>query len=399
VDFGRIATWAFLAACCAWYVRSAVFQVIPDLSKPSDFSVFLDAGRSIAHGKTPYLDSLYHYPPVLAFLTLPFAPFDYLTARYLWFGVSQACVIAAAYLMWRFLGKHRTALCWVAAVWAFGGAARETFAVGQVGPLLVLALAVAYSEPRLRGGFAVGFGFGLKFIPGVLGLPLLLGRRWREIAGAALGGIATLILPWACMFALSGPRSPARADRWMGTPSILSWSLPSSVLRALDPAVKGRSLPPGWEAGDILGNLRIPEHDQLQASLVGAVVFCAGAILLIALNARPSVDRIPFGMAALISLSLAAAPICWPHYQLMQYPGLAILLCELFRRKAWTALSLAVLGGLAIYQIPVAALTSYYWRYGGKWTAESPAALYVWTNVTPAGCLLLFGVHVHVYKK
>jgi hypothetical protein len=396
--FQSIAVVAFLVACCAWYIWSDGVKAAQELPKPSDLSVFLDAGRALASGNTPYSDSRFHYPPLLALLALTLAPFDYLTARILWFIFSQVCVLAGAYLIWRFLGKSRASLCVVAAVWAFGGAARENFAVGQLGPLLVFLLAAAYTERRLRGGLAVGFGFGLKFIPGVLALPLLLGRRWKEIAGALLGCAASLTLPWALMYGFAGPKSPARMDRWMGTPSVLSWSVPSSVLRALEPATKGPSLPPGWEAGDILGDLRLPERDQLAALWAGIAVLIAGAVLLVVINRRPTLDQMPFAMAGLISLALAASPISWAHYQLMQYPGLAILLCELFRRKAWTALSLAIVGALALYQIPVAALTPYYLRYG-RWTAESPATLFIWTNVTPTACLLLFGLHMHVYKR
>jgi hypothetical protein len=170
------------------------------------------------------------------------------------------------------------------------------------------------------------------------------------------------------------------------------------VLRILDPAGRGPSIPHNWEFGTAANNIQLSTRDEWASVLAGCAVLIAGSILVVVFNPRPSVERLPFGMAGVLSLALAASPISWSHYQLLQYPGLTMLFHEFFRRRAWTSLFLAVLGALMIYQIPVAVLTQYYLRYG-RWTAESPATLYIWTNVTPAACLLLFGLHMHVYKK
>jgi hypothetical protein len=389
---------ALLVACSCWYLWSTVAKVVPELPKPSDISFHVAAARAILNGQTPYIDINYDYPPLAGFLAIPLTPFDYLTGRRIWFALSQLCLLLAAWLLWRSLHYEKPALCCVALVWAFGGVAWEDLALGQLGPLLVLLLTVAYTQKDVLGGLAVGFGFGLKFLPGVLGLPLLLRGRWKQIAGAAIGVFVGIVLPWAAMSALSGPKSPPRADYWMGTPATLSWSIPSAVLRVLDPATKGPSLPRNWVVGAHTSNLHLPPRDQSISVVTGAGVLLIGAILVVVVNRHPAQDRVPFAMAGLISLALAASPISWAHYQLLQYPGLAILLYEFFCRKTWTALALTILGGLATYQIPVAVLTEYFHRYGG-WTAESPATLYIWTNVTPAACLLLFGLFLHAYRS
>ena len=94
-------------------------------------------------------------------------------------------------------------------------------------------------------------------------------------------------------------------------------------------------------------------------------------------------------MAATVSLALAAAPICWTHYQVMQYPGLALLLAATIHDRKWVSAGFALAFGALLYPLPVAVLRSYYEHYGA-WTAASPATLYIWTSVTPIACLGLF---------
>jgi hypothetical protein len=389
----RPSSIVLFAACVGWYCWSNVVKVIPDLPKPGDLSWYIQAARSLLHGQTPYTEIKFDYPPLVGFLALPLAPLEYLPARWVWFALSHLFLLLAAYLLFRFLASTCSAFCCVALVWSFGGAARENLAFGQLGPLLVLILAIAYTQRGLFGGFAAGFGFGLKFIPGVLGLPIALQHKRRMLLGALLGGFVGLVLPWAAMYGLSGPKAPQRADYWMGTPAIMSWSAPSAVLRVLDPATKGPALPFNWIYGNGTNNIHLPERDQRVSVLVGGGILFAGAVLVLLLTSRLPPQHLPFAMAGLISLALAASPISWTHYQLLQYPGLALLLHEAQRRGKWKVFALAIFSGLAIYQIPVAVLTEYFNAYG-HWTAESPATLYIWTSVTPAACLLLFGLQL-----
>ena len=390
---GRYATAALCAICLLWYGWSNVVKAVPDLPKPSDLSWHLNAAQALLRGETPYTDTNYDYPPLAAFLATPLARLSYPQARWVWFIVSHGFLLATAYLVWWHLGSGRLALGCTALVWAFGGAARENLALGQLAPFLALLLAVAYFQRGVAGGFAAGFGFGLKFIPGVLGLPLLIGRKWKSVAGALLGGVIGFVLPWIAIYSFSGPKAPLRADYWMGTPAIMSWSVPSSVLRVLDPATKGPYLPLNWSNGNGANNIRLSARERLISLSVAVSLLLVGAVMVVVLTWQRPDASMPYAMAGLISLGLAASPISWTHYQLLQYPGLALLLHEAFRRKKWAVFAAAAIAGLATYQIPVAVLTAYFHRYG-RWTADSPLTLYIWTNVTPAACLLLFGLHL-----
>jgi len=393
LGYSIVAAQLLIGACIAWYLIANVWRVIPELPKsPSDFSVYYRSGQALRHGTSPFLQPEYDYPPLIAFLAAPLTLLNYVAARWIWFLLSQACLLLAAWWMWRALGRDRIAACSAIVVWALGGAIAENLALGEAGPLLVLVFAAAYTREGTKQGAYIGFGAALKFIPAVLAAALALRRDRRAIGGLATGILGFLILPWLVLqYGLSGPPAPRTTGYWMGTPAILSWSLPSAVLRAMDPPKRGAHLPPDWEYGNATTAIARPWPRFISV----AVALCtlgAGLLALLwishgKLNAKQS----PFAMAGLLSLSLAAAPICWTHYQVMQYPGLALLLCAAWRRRSWVHLSSIVLLGACLYQLPVGVLTDYYRQHGG-WTAASPPTLYFWTTVTPIASLVLFAL-------
>jgi len=97
-------------------------------------------------------------------------------------------------------------------------------------------------------------------------------------------------------------------------------------------------------------------------------------------------------------LSLAAAPVCWSHYQVLQYPGVALLLANSIRLRAWRTTAAVVLCFLLLHHLPETALHHYYDEHSG-WTAASPVTLYVWTSVAPLACLGLFGLALAHVKR
>lgn len=396
----NVAGLLFCLLCAAWYIHETVWTVIPELPHPSDFSLYYQAAQNVLAGHSPFVTQGYIYPPLLACLLTPLAALSYAEARWVWFLFSQACMLAAAWLIWKSMVQEGmcgwAAACSIAFVWATGGAAVESLALGQLGPLLVLVLVLTYTQRDWRSTAPAGFGLALKFIPGILAAALLLRRDWRGLfilAGVALGLLA---IPWsftACC--LDGPKTPAGTDTWTGTPATLSWSLPSVVLRILDPPTPGAaSLPRDWETGNDLPNLRLPANrrwisiDVALATLLGGI-----AILAFAANCALSDAQLPFAMAALISLSLAAAPVGWTHYQVMQYPGIALLLCYAFERRRWVILGATLACSALLYPLPVAILSHSYAKYG-TFAALSPATLYLWTSITPLAALALFGLLV-----
>jgi hypothetical protein len=109
---------------------------------------------------------------------------------------------------------------------------------------------------------------------------------------------------------------------------------------------------------------------------------------MVRVRARLQARQVPLASAALIALALAASPVCWTHYQVMQYPGVALLLTHAAREKLWGLLAAGTTAAAFLYPIPVAVLRAYFER-NNAWP-NSPAVMYFWTSVPVAASLLLF---------
>jgi hypothetical protein len=131
---GNIFCALIVAVCALIYIRTSVVQPIPKLAGPSDFYAYFHAAEDILRGISPYNDSVFFYPPLLAFLMVPLALVDYAEACWIWFILSHIFLIGAGALLWRGMGGGRIALCCIASVWALGGAINETLRQGQLSP-------------------------------------------------------------------------------------------------------------------------------------------------------------------------------------------------------------------------------------------------------------------------
>jgi len=384
----------FLVFCGGCYLKVNVANRLPDITDArSDFTPYYRAVRCVLAAESPYAEAEYIYPPALAFLLAPLGLTDYLTARRIWFWCSQGFLLLAAFLTWRGLGQDRTAACCVACVWALGGAAAVNLVLGQMGPLLVLLLSLAYWRAAAGQGAAVAAGFSLKLLPGILSMVPLLRRDWRALAALITVTIALLLVPAAVVSHWRpGPAPTIQSDFLMGTPALLNWSLPGVALRMADPIVSPPKLPHNWQFGALTEGIHLPRaHQWLSVGIAAGVLLAGLAALMVACRGRLTDAQAPWASAALISLGVAASPIAWSHYQILQYPGIALLLCHAVRQRKLLLGGCAVTLGAFLYPIPWTVLLVYYVQFSG-WTAASPAKLYFWTSVTPVASLLFFGV-------
>lgn len=353
--------------CVAIYCIATIHP----LSSASDFRPYYRAAQHIVHGESPYLADGYIYPPLLAFVLAPLGLLEFAPAQLCWFVLSQFFLIASAMLLWRRFGRDWPSACWIAFVWAAGGAADESLTRGQVGPLLTLLVVLAMTGRSA----AIGVGFAIKLFPGLLGVAVLLRRERRAIVAMLLSGVGALLLPWlAVAVLLRGPAGVSTGGAWTGTPALLSWSLPSAVLRLLDA---------NWEHGMDLYRFRLPIEQSAVSVGVAVLTLAIGLVVLM----RFTETQLPWRIAALVALALAATPIGWSHYQVLQYPGVALLLIHAWRKRNWRALSLTLVLAALLYPIPAQILWAYYLRYG--WTAHSPT-LYILTSLPPLASLALF---------
>jgi len=392
----RVAAILFLTLCLGCYFEINVREQMPD-GGASDFNVYYRAGQAVLSGKTPYGDPGYLYPPLFAFLMTPIARANLLHAQWLWFLCSHAFLLGSAWLVWRASGGGWIPACIVACIWAFGGAASENLGLGQVGPLLMLLIAMALTGAG--AGIAAGVSASLKYFPGVLGVVFALERNWRALAAFTAAALAGLLIPWIVIATwLQGPKSPANSYFWMGTPAILSWSAPSSVLRILDPAKTGVPLSNNWLNGNDLGAIQLPLWQRLISISIAAVVLMAGfAALWMVSRGRVTGAQAVWASAAMIAVALAASPICWTHYQILDYPGAALLIAAAIRRRMWPTLGWAIVCFAFTYQIPVLVLRRYYQAHGA-WVADPAATLYFWTSFTPIANLALAGAFFRMLR-
>jgi hypothetical protein len=387
---GRRRLWVFifLVACAIWYVKQNILNVLPTPGL-SDFRFYYFAAQHILHGESPFLTADYIYPPLLACLLVPLALFDYYTARWIWFVFSQFCLLTAAFLWWRRLGRDLKASAAIAFVWGAGWVAQDSFATGQPDPLLILLIVMACASRGAIRFASAGVGFAIKLIPAILAVIAPLERNWRGLLTFVATAGLLMAIPWAIVATLRGPARPASTDYLYGTPCVLSWSIPSGALRAIEPPSKDGKLPADWINGWDLPRLRLSFEQKLVSISVSLAVL-SGGIALLYYKTRAGIgnQQVPIIGAALIALALAASPIAWWHYQAMQYPGVALLLYYALRGGGWRRIGTALCCALFLYPIPDAVLR-YLYHQQERWP-DAPVQMYFWTSVTPLASLVLF---------
>jgi hypothetical protein len=346
------------------YAWRTLWVVWPYLSRVGgDFTYYFEASSQLAAGRSPFLHH-FDYPPLMAFLTWSLVGLGFDGARLAWYLASQAALLAAAGLLFRPLGGDRSAALGIAAVWALGGTVQENLVLGQVQPLLLFLIALAWHwqarRPALAAG-ALGVAAAVKLWPGLLLAAFLPRRAYRAVvAGLLVAGLGVAV-PSALLAAFwPAPHRPSGAF-WMGTPASLNFSLPALALKAADrPVDLAAPPPPRWQAGHVHSTFRLSVEQRRLSLGVCALVLAAGLAVLAAAvgwRGRPiPAARGLWLLAALTALATLAAPISWYHYQLFQFPGLALLAATALRRRRWGALAglallTAALTGLGVREL------------------------------------------------
>jgi hypothetical protein len=382
--------WCFLILCAGWYTYDTILTQLP-ANTDSDFRGYYLAARHVLHGESPFLEDSYIYPPLLALLMAPLGALSYLPARWVWFVFSQGCLLWAAWLVYRYLGRGLVAACSVALVWAGGRAGGEAVGVGQLGPELALLLAIAYTAADGRQGASLGLGVALKLLPGPCAIGLAMARCWRALCVAVLCSLLGALSWVVASLALAGPKAPPHPTAFLaGTPVVLSWSLPSVAQRIMDPPAPGRGVP--WADAFNLQALNLSPAARRVGLAVTIATFALGiGALLVVAQGRVSRAQLPIAMASLTTLTLVAAPVSWTHYQVMQFPGMALFAGGLALRGAWKKLGFVLLCAAFLYPVPVTVLRAMAAASGDAWP-NTPVANYFWISTAPVAGLVLYGM-------
>lgn len=158
-----------------------------------------DAGA--ANPYRPFLLDYYAYPPPFLLAMAPLAPFEgeFLAQRALWFGLNGLLLALGLWIVARWIdgpAAHRVLV--LVPIFLGSLPVIATLQIGnfQIAVVVISVLAmVAFDRGRPAiGGALLAFAILSKISPGVLGLILLVQRRWRAAAFAAGFGLLFLAL-------------------------------------------------------------------------------------------------------------------------------------------------------------------------------------------------------------
>ena len=268
---------------------------------------FLPAAHAVWHGVTPYSGigsralakgTAFIYPPLAAYLLVPFTILPPLVAELLMTGLLVLMVPATLLVLgvrdWR---CHAIAFLWWPTIIAIQTA--------NVTLPMVLGVALAWRyRDRLGVVFATALVVALKLFFWPLLVWLVATRRYRSAALAALGATLLVIVPWAGI-GFAGLHA---------YPQVLASISRSEGPRSFSVAALFHTMVPGWTAASILGTVA-------GAALLGVVIVLG----------RRGRDRDAFALALVAILVLT--PLVEMHYFV-----LLLVIVALYRRRlavAW----------------------------------------------------------------
>jgi glycosyl transferase family 87 len=325
------ARWLGLTALAILF---AVLAVRGAFRPGNDFESYHRSGSWFVAGRDLYAFGglmPYRYVPGITAIFAPFAALSFPAARAAWSALTAVLAFASALWVDRRVGARgalAVPLAWLCLLQPFF----QELSHGQVDVLvLVLAMGAFWAEDagwELAAGVLVALAAALKAAPIVLVLPWVLQRRWRPLAGVALG---TALLAAA----------PIPTYGFAGT---IRQHLDFLALNSADIQIRR-----GEGANQSLWSMA---HD-LGLGFAGGALASA-ALLALALSSKDLARR--------RLLLLATVPLVsgygWPQGFLLATPLLAELLAG-DRYLAWSAGALAA--GVSLLTYDVAGLRAEMW--------------------------------------
>jgi len=268
---------------------------------PYDLVTFLQASDDVLAGRSPFPsvetltgDQNYVYPPLLALALAPLAVLPVSVATLLWVALGVGAIAGALWL----LGVRDP---WVYVIALLFPATRDAVGAGTVGPLLVLAAALAWrfrdARPVLPA-LPIAVSVALKPFTWPLAVWLAATRRVRAAILAVGLALALALASWLVV-GLDGLREYPDLLRRL---SELEADRSYSLVAVADAAGLGNA------AGATL------------SIVVGAALL--GLALLLGRRTGADADR--RALTASIAAALALSPIVWIHYLVLLLVPLAL---------------------------------------------------------------------------
>jgi hypothetical protein len=313
-------------------------------SSLGDWEIFRHASKLAVHGRSPYAvvdpaalahNDRFVYPPATALLITPFAALPDEVGRALVLLLTLACVPLALRLLgvrdWRCYGLS-----------VLTAPVIDTVSLGALSSVLLLGVAGAwrYREQRHIAAVSTAVTAVAKLFAWPLFVWLVVTRRLRTAAGAAVVAVALLVGGWA--------------------------AIGFAGLRDYPHLVRVLSQVEATQSFSVVGVLRL--HGAAAAALTGALIVCV--VVGVAL-ARRGADGDRRSLAVAVAGALLATPVLWLHYLVLLFVPIALT------RPRLSALWFAP---LAFWVTPLAHSDGSVWR---TCFALSVAALIVLRAVAP----------------
>jgi len=282
-----------------------------------DLRIYLWSGGLVRHSDDPYLFTYLHtglhftYAPIAAGLFAGLALISAPAAKVLVTAASVASLVGVLWLTWGKLGHARStqrvsATLLTAAVALWLEPVRQTLSFGQVnlGLMLIIVADLCLADSRWWKGVGVGLASGIKLTPLIFIPYLVLTRRYRAAAVAAVTFGLTVAVSLVVM--------PAAAEDYWLDGLFLNVTRLGNLRQVANQSLNGALL-------RLLGNGAAAQPYRLASE---AAVAIAG-LLLAAWVSRHGQEMAGILICALTGLLVS--PVSWTHHWVWIAPALVVL--------------------------------------------------------------------------
>src|ERR1700722_1667491 len=337
------ATVAAVAAIL--YLVAIATHPMNSMLKGFDLQVYLGGAHEALHHSHSLYTWAFEKHPGIQFTYTPFAALVFAAGLALPFTglmavvtvVSLFALVATVWIAFRELGWEKTsrlgATLLLSGLLLWTEPFQRALFLGQVEPVLMLLVVWDLCQPDRRGGKGpdTGIAAGIKLVPLLFIVYLLLTRRFRQAAVAAAAFVVTVVIGFIAL--------PNASVTWWFDGNFFQAGRTGFVGAGQNQSLRGMMT-------RLIGSVNGPVAPWLLVAVVVALLGLAAAVVL---------DQHGYTFAGLMAAALTAlliSPISWDHHWVWIAPGLALIVDAAGRagragqtglRAAWYALAAVVL--------------------------------------------------------
>ena len=340
-----IAGAAVAAVAAVVYLIALATHPMSTMLKGFDLQVYLGGAHEALHHSHSLYTWVFEQHPGIQFTYTPFAALVFAAGLALPFTglmavvtvVSLFALVATIWIAFRELGWEKTsrlgATLLLSGLLLWTEPVQRALFLGQV-ELVLMALVVwdlCQPDRRWWKGAATGIAAGIKLVPLLFIVYLLLTRRFRQAAVAAAAFVVTVIIGFVAL--------PNASVTWWLDGNFFQAGRTGFVGSGQNQSLRGIMT-------RLIGSVNSAQASWLLVAVVVGLLGLAAAVML---------DQRGYTFAGLMAAALAAllvSPISWDHHWVWIAPGLALIVDAAVRagragrtwlRAGWYALAAVVL--------------------------------------------------------